>query len=167
MPKHLTPKPKMKSFWIKDIIFSNTKIDEILIFPSKFFPGVSFGYSNLSIITLERCDKKNALESYCYSLKNTLSDKEKGVADKISEEDKEKIEDAVKETLDWIDDNESADASEFEEKQKDDSTTSAVNININILIILFRDFFIIKVYYEQHLLSIIINQFFKILKICS
>ena len=75
--------------------------------------------SNLSIITLERCDKKNALESYCYSLKNTLSDKEKGVADKISEEDKEKIEDAVKETLDWIDDNESADASEFEEKQKE------------------------------------------------
>ena len=43
------------------MIFSNTKIDEILIFPSKFFPGVSFGYSNLSIITLERCDKKNAL----------------------------------------------------------------------------------------------------------
>ena len=67
----------------------------------------------------ERVDKKNALESYCYSLKNTLSDKEKGVADKISEEDKEKIEDAVKETLDWIDDNESADASEFEEKQKE------------------------------------------------
>ena len=67
----------------------------------------------------ERVDKKNALESYCYSLKNTLNDKEKGVADKISEEDKEKIEDAVKETLDWIDDNESADASEFEEKQKE------------------------------------------------
>ena len=59
------------------------------------------------------------MEGYCYSLKNTISDKEKGVADKISEEDKEKIEDAVKETLDWIDDNESADASEFEEKQKE------------------------------------------------
>lgn len=47
---------------LRELIFSNTKIDEILIFPSKFFPGVSFGYSNLSIITLERCDKKDALE---------------------------------------------------------------------------------------------------------
>lgn len=47
---------------LRELIFSNTKIDEILIFPSKFFPGVSFGYSNLSIITLERCDKKTALE---------------------------------------------------------------------------------------------------------
>lgn len=47
---------------LREVIFSNTKIDEILIFPSKFFPGVSFGYSNLSIITLERCDKKDALD---------------------------------------------------------------------------------------------------------
>lgn len=48
---------------LRELIFSNTKIDEILIFPSKFFPGVSFGYSNLSIITLERCDKKSALNN--------------------------------------------------------------------------------------------------------
>ena len=37
----------------------------------------------------------------------------------ISDEDKEKIEDAVKETLDWLDDNDSAEASEYEEKQKE------------------------------------------------
>ena len=37
----------------------------------------------------------------------------------MSEEDKEKIEEAVKETLDWIDDHEEAEASEFEEKQKE------------------------------------------------
>ena len=66
-----------------------------------------------------RVDKKNALEGYCYQLKNTISDKEKGVADKLSEEEKTTIEDAVKETLDWIDDNENAEASEFEEKQKE------------------------------------------------
>lgn len=65
-----------------------------------------------------RVDKKNALEGYCYNLKNTINDKEKGVADKLSEEEKTTIEDAVKETLDWIDDNENAEASEFEEKQK-------------------------------------------------
>lgn len=48
---------------LREILLINTKINEILIFPSKFFPGVSFGYSNLSIITLERCDKKTSLEN--------------------------------------------------------------------------------------------------------
>ena len=48
---------------LREIIFSNTKVDEILIFPSKFFPGVNFGYSNLSIITLERCEKDDALNN--------------------------------------------------------------------------------------------------------
>lgn len=48
---------------LRKIIFSNTKIDEILIFPSNFFPGVNFGYSNLSIITLERCGQKEAAEN--------------------------------------------------------------------------------------------------------
>ena len=48
---------------LRELIFTNTKIDEILIFSSKFFPGVNFGYSNLSIITLERCDKKSALDN--------------------------------------------------------------------------------------------------------
>ncbi|EKB53565.1 Eco57I restriction-modification methylase domain-containing protein [Falseniella ignava] len=38
---------------IRKKILSETIIEEILIFPSKFFPGVSFGYSNLCIITLK------------------------------------------------------------------------------------------------------------------
>ena len=48
---------------LREALFTNTKIDEILIFPSNFFPGVSFGYSNLSIITLERCEKSEALNN--------------------------------------------------------------------------------------------------------
>ena len=48
---------------LRKLIFTNTKIDEILIFSSRFFPGVSFGYSNLSIITLERSDKESALDN--------------------------------------------------------------------------------------------------------
>ena len=48
---------------LRRLLLTKTKIDEILIFPSKFFPGVSFGYSNLSIITLERCDTDTALEN--------------------------------------------------------------------------------------------------------
>merc|ERR1712224_1003948 len=66
-----------------------------------------------------RVDKRNALEGYAYQLRNTLTDEEKGVADKISEEDKETLEEAVKETLDWLDENSEADAEEFEEKQKE------------------------------------------------
>lgn len=46
---------------LREFLLTKTKINEILIFPSKFFPGVSFGYSNLSIITLERSEKKDAL----------------------------------------------------------------------------------------------------------
>lgn len=48
---------------LRDVLLTRSKIDEILIFPSKFFPGVSFGYSNLSIITLERCEKGEALRN--------------------------------------------------------------------------------------------------------
>merc|ERR1712164_199156 len=67
----------------------------------------------------EKLDKRNALEGYAYNLRNTLNDEEKGIADKISEEDKEKLEEAVKETLDWLDENDDAEVSEFEEKQKE------------------------------------------------
>merc|ERR1711912_63262 len=67
----------------------------------------------------EKVDKRNALEGYAYNLRNTLEDEEKGVADKISEEDKETLEEAVKETLDWLDENDDAEVEEFEEKQKE------------------------------------------------
>merc|ERR1719238_110933 len=37
----------------------------------------------------ERIDARNGLESYLYNMKNTLDDDEKGVADKLSADDKE------------------------------------------------------------------------------
>lgn len=37
---------------LRELLLKKTKIEEIIIFPSKFFPGISFGYSNLCIITL-------------------------------------------------------------------------------------------------------------------
>merc|ERR1712022_98592 len=67
----------------------------------------------------DRIDGRNGLEGYCYNLKNTLEDEEKGIADKLSEEDKEKVEEAVKETLEWLDDNQEAEKEEFEAKQKE------------------------------------------------
>merc|ERR1712124_25685 len=56
----------------------------------------------------EKVDKRNALEGYAYNLRNTLN-----------EEDKETLEEAVKETLDWLDENDDAEVEEFEEKQKE------------------------------------------------
>merc|ERR1711865_83831 len=67
----------------------------------------------------DRVDKRNGLEGYAYSLRNSLTDEEKGVADKIDDEDKETLEEAIKEVLDWLDDNQEADAEEYEEKQKE------------------------------------------------
>merc|ERR1712070_1196708 len=67
----------------------------------------------------EKVDKRNGLEGYAYNLRNTLNDEEKGVADKIDDEDKETLEEAIKETLDWLDDNQEADAEEYSERQKE------------------------------------------------
>jgi len=67
----------------------------------------------------DRIDGRNDLEGYCYNLKNMLEDEEKGIADKISEEDKETIEEAVNEALEWLDDNQEAEKDEFEEKKKE------------------------------------------------
>ncbi len=74
-------------------------------------------YANEDKEAREKVEKRNGLEGYAYQLKNTVNDKEKGVADKISEEDKETIENAVKETLDWLEDNESATVEELESKK--------------------------------------------------
>ena len=67
----------------------------------------------------EKIDKRNGLESYAYNLKNTLEDEEKGLKDKIDEEDAEAIETAIQEVLDWLDENQEAEAEEYDEKQKE------------------------------------------------
>merc|ERR1712087_736038 len=64
-------------------------------------------------------ERVNQLENYVYSMKNTLSDSEKGVADKIGDEDKETIEKALEEANEWLDDNQDAEKEDFEEKLKD------------------------------------------------
>ncbi|KAG6551888.1 hypothetical protein Mapa_006504 [Marchantia paleacea] len=66
----------------------------------------------------ERIDARNSLETYVYNMKNTVNDKDK-LADKIEESDKEKIEAALKEALEWLDDNQNAEKDDFEEKLKE------------------------------------------------
>jgi len=67
----------------------------------------------------DRIDSRNGLEGYCYNLKNMLEDDEKGLADKLTADEKETIEKAVQETLDWVDENQEAEAEDFKEKQKE------------------------------------------------
>jgi len=67
----------------------------------------------------ERIDARNGLESFVYNLKNTLEDDEKGLADKLSPEDKKELQDMIDETLDWMEENPEAEKEEYDEKQKE------------------------------------------------
>merc|ERR1719333_924926 len=67
----------------------------------------------------DRIDARNGLESYVYNLKNTLDDDEKGLADKLSPEDKKELQDMIDETLDWMDENPEAEKEDYDEKQKE------------------------------------------------
>merc|ERR1711998_779213 len=60
---------------------------------------------------------KNGLENYCFTMRNTLQ--EEKLKDKFEGDDKDKIEKAVQETLDWLDKNQLAEKDEFEAKQKE------------------------------------------------
>ena len=44
---------------IRQHILTKTKVIELALFPSSFFPGVNFGYANLSIITVQKSDNKS------------------------------------------------------------------------------------------------------------
>merc|ERR1711959_395340 len=65
----------------------------------------------------ETIDSKNALESYCYQMKNTIA--EDKFKEACSEEDKTAIEEKVKETMAWLDTAEHAEKEEFDSMQKD------------------------------------------------
>merc|ERR1712167_367443 len=64
-----------------------------------------------------KIEAKNGLENYCFTMRNTLS--EEKLQDKFEAGDKEKIETAVQEALDWLDKNQMAEKDEFEAKQKE------------------------------------------------
>merc|ERR1712146_233346 len=65
----------------------------------------------------ERVDAKNKLESYAYSMKQTVEDDK--VKDKISDEDKATVVAKVDEVISWLDSNQTAEKDEFEAQQKE------------------------------------------------
>jgi L1 cell adhesion molecule like protein len=64
-----------------------------------------------------RISSKNALESYSYNLRNTLTDEK--LASKFEAADKSKLESAVNETISWLDGSQEASKEEYEFKQKE------------------------------------------------
>ncbi|EIW60083.1 heat shock protein HSS1 [Trametes versicolor FP-101664 SS1] len=64
-----------------------------------------------------RITSRNALESYAYNLRNSLTDEK--LADKFDAADKKKLEDAVNSTISWLDNSQEASKEEYEEHQKE------------------------------------------------
>ncbi|SAM01991.1 hypothetical protein [Absidia glauca] len=67
----------------------------------------------------DRTEAKNQLENYIYTLKNQLADEGGALATKISADDKEVIEDAVKGMADWLDETPNAEKEDYDEKREE------------------------------------------------
>ncbi|KAG2256976.1 hypothetical protein Bca52824_076270 [Brassica carinata] len=65
----------------------------------------------------KRVEAKNSLENYAYNMRNTVKDEK--LAQKLDQEDKQKIEKAIDETIEWIEGNQLAEVDEFEYKLKE------------------------------------------------
>lgn len=66
----------------------------------------------------ERVESRNELESYAYSLKNQLSDKDK-LGSKVSDEEKSKMEEAIEEKIKWLEENQNAEPEDFKAQKKE------------------------------------------------
>ena len=66
----------------------------------------------------DKIDAKHQLENYLYQMRNTVEDKEK-LANKIDEDDKEKILDALQEAQEWLNSNDDAEKEDLESHLKD------------------------------------------------
>ncbi|CAJ0825283.1 4396_t:CDS:1, partial [Entrophospora sp. SA101] len=68
-------------------------------------------------IQKERIEIKNQLENYVYTTKSQIEDSDSELGKKISEEDKKTIKDAIKKTIDWLEEfSSSATKEDLEEK---------------------------------------------------
>ncbi len=68
--------------------------------------------------TKETIDARNGLEGMAYTLKNQVNDEEK-LGSKISEEDKKTIEEAADEVIEWLEENQTAEKEDYDEKKKE------------------------------------------------
>jgi len=70
--------------------------------------------------TKERIDAKNAFDGYLHGLKSAVEGGDgKGLGDKMDEEDKEKVKEAMEDGQSWLDSNAEADAEDIKDKHKE------------------------------------------------
>merc|ERR1712224_1140758 len=65
----------------------------------------------------DRIEAKNALENYAYSMRNTTKDDKVGAS--LGADDKKAIDDAVQNTINWLDQNQEADKADYDVKLKE------------------------------------------------
>ena len=70
----------------------------------------------------EKIDARNSFENYIYQMKSSVEDKDK-LAEKLEEEDKSKIKDAITDAQDWLNANQDAEKDDFEDKLKELQST--------------------------------------------
>ena len=63
----------------------------------------------------KKIDAKNSLENYCFQMKNSINDEK--LREKISEEDKQVIEDSCADGLQYLESNQDASVEEYETKK--------------------------------------------------
>merc|ERR1712153_49615 len=66
----------------------------------------------------EKIDSRNQFENYIYQMKNSVEDKDK-LAEKLAEDEKSKIKDALTDSQDWLNANQDAEKEDFEDKLKE------------------------------------------------
>ncbi|CAJ0766114.1 10005_t:CDS:2, partial [Entrophospora sp. SA101] len=64
----------------------------------------------------QRITARNELESYAYNLHSTLQDKE--ISIKIDPDDKKELEDAIQNTIRWLDNNQEAERYQYEDRKQ-------------------------------------------------
>lgn len=70
--------------------------------------------------TKEKIDAKNAFDGYLHGLKGAVEGGDgKGLADKMDEDDKEKVKEALEDGESWLSSNAEADAEEIKDKHKE------------------------------------------------
>lgn len=65
----------------------------------------------------KKVDAKNSLENYAYNMRNTIKDEK--IGGKLEADNKQKIEKAVEDAIQWLEGNQMAEVDEFEDKQKE------------------------------------------------
>merc|ERR1712070_1045995 len=70
----------------------------------------------------EKIDARNSLDNYIYQMRNSIEDKDR-LADKLDEDDKSTIMEAITDAQDWLNANPESQKDDYEDKLKDLQST--------------------------------------------